>query len=91
MAQTKTISVDLGTKQPSLQRHLDSGRYQTASEVLQDALDALDERSAADDEWLRAKVAASMANTKPSVPIDIVFERLEARHARNVKGTKRGA
>lgn len=90
MAAGKTISVDLGTKQASLQRHLDSGHYENASEVLQDALDALDERSVIDDDWLRGRVAASMANTKPDVPMDVVFDRLEKRHARNVKASKRG-
>lgn len=90
MASSKTINVDLGTKQASLQRHLDSGHYENASEVLQDALEALDERSVIDDAWLREEVAASMANTKPNVPIDLVFQRLEERHARKVKASKRG-
>jgi len=38
---------------------------------------------------LRTKVKASMANKKPSVPAEIVFKRLEARHARRMKATKR--
>lgn len=89
MASSKTISVDLGTKQASLQRHLDSGHYENASEVLQDALDALDERSMLDDDWLRAIVAKSMANTKPSVPIDEAFKRVRAHMARSMKAAKR--
>ena len=38
---------------------------------------------------LRAKAKASMANKKPGIPAEVVFKRLEARHARRVKATKR--
>ena len=40
---------------------------------------------------LLAKVKASMANKKPNIPAEVVFKRLEARHARRVKATKRDA
>ena len=91
MAPSKTISVDLGDKQASLQRHLDSGHYKTASDVLQDALDALDERSVADDDLLREEVRISMADDRPGVPIDEAFKRVRAHIARSTKATKRGA
>ena len=38
-----------------------------------------------------AKVLASMADKKPSIPAEAVFKRLEARHSRKVKATRRGA
>jgi antitoxin ParD1/3/4 len=91
MATDKAISVDLGAQQASLQRHLESGHYENASEVLRDALRALDRRDAMFDEWLRVEVKASMADKRPSVPADEVFRRLEARHGRRVKAAKRGA
>jgi len=91
MASTKAISVELGVQQASLQRHLESGHYEDASEVIRDALRALDQRDAVFDEALRAKVFASMANKRPRVPAVDVFRRLEARHARRMKATKRGA
>jgi antitoxin ParD1/3/4 len=91
MASPKAIRVELGAQQASLQRHLESGHYDDASEVVRDALRALDERDAVYDEWLRAKVNASMANKKPGIPAEAVFKRLEARHARRLKATKRGA
>ena len=93
MASTKAvISVELGPKQRAiLHRQLETGHYENASEVLQDALRALDERDAVYDEWLRKKVQASMANKKPNMPAEAAFERIEARHARKVKAAKRGA
>jgi antitoxin ParD1/3/4 len=91
MASTKTISVELGAQRASLQRHLESGHYGDASEVIRDALRALDQRDAVFDEALRAQVLASMANKRPRVPAADVFKRLEARHVRRTKAVKRGA
>ena len=91
MASTKAISVELGAQGASLQRHLESGHYGDASEVIRDALRALDQRDAVFDQALRAQVLASMANKRPRVPAEDVFKRLEARHARRTKAAKRGA
>ncbi len=91
MASTKAISVKLGAQQESLQRHLESGHYGDASEVIRDALRALDQRDAVFDEVLRAQVLVSMANKRQRVPAADVFKRLEARHVRRAKVAKRGA
>jgi len=91
MPASKSITVDLGPQQASLQRHLKSGHYNDAGEVLREALRALDWREAALDELLRAKVKASLANKKPSIPAEEAFRRLEDRHARKMKAAKRGA
>src|SRR3954470_1580480 len=95
MRSSRTHSVTLGPLEASLQRRLQSGDYDNASEVLRTALRALDREEAMLDEILREKVRASMANKKPSIPADVVFQRLEARHARQmktqVKTAKRGA
>jgi antitoxin ParD1/3/4 len=91
MTTPRMISVDLGAQRASLQRRLESGQYENASEVLRDALRALDWRDAALDELLRAEVRASMADKRSPVPAEIVFQRLEARHARKMKAAKRGA
>ena len=93
MAPTKaTVSVELSAKQQAiLQRQLENGHYDSASEVLQDALMALDERDAVYTEWLRQKVRASMANKRPSSPIDAVFDRVRAKVARKGKAVARGA
>jgi antitoxin ParD1/3/4 len=91
MAKPKPISVKLSGQQANLRPHLEPGHCDDASKVMCDALRALDERDAIYDEWLRAKVKASTANKKPNIPAEAVFKRLEARHARRVKATKRGA
>ncbi len=91
MATEKPISVDLGPQHASLQRRLESGQYRNASEVIRDALRALDREEAVLDDMLREEVRAAMADKRPSVPAETVFRRLEARHARKMKAAKRGA
>jgi antitoxin ParD1/3/4 len=91
MRNSRTHSVTLGPLEASLQRRLESGEYDNASEVLRTALRALDREEAMLDEILREKVRASMANKKPGIPAEVVFRRLEARHARQVRAPKRGA
>jgi antitoxin ParD1/3/4 len=91
MAPSKAINITLGAQQSLLDRRLDSGMYNDASDVVRHALRALDREDAALDEILRAKVKASMANKKPSISAEVVFKRLEARHARKLKAAKREA
>jgi len=91
MPASKSITVELGPQQASLRRHLKSGNYTDADEVLREALRALDWREAALDELLHAKVKASMANRNPNIPAEEVFRRLEQRHGRKVKAAKRDA
>jgi antitoxin ParD1/3/4 len=91
MATGKAIRVELGPQRSILQRQLESGLYENASEVLRDALRALDERDAVYDEFLRAKVRASMANKRPNVPIGEAFDRARAAIARKAKAARRGA
>jgi antitoxin ParD1/3/4 len=91
MRTSKPISVTLGPQQASLEARLKSGEYASASEVIRTALRALDRQDAALDEYLRAKVQASIKDPRPSVPAADVFKRLRSRHARNVKAGKRGA
>lgn len=85
MRNSKLVDVELGNQRASLRRHLRSGQYLDANEVLRDALRALDREEAALEEMLRIKVRASLANKKPSVPADEAFRRIESRHARRVK------
>jgi antitoxin ParD1/3/4 len=91
MPASKAIRVDLGAQRTSLQRHLESGQYEDASDVVRDALRALDRQHAVLDELLREEVRTSMADKRPSAPIDEVFRRVRARIARRAKATRRGA
>lgn len=85
MRTSKPISVTLGPQHASLERRLRSGQYDNASEILRQALRALDREEAMLDQALREKVHASMADPRPSVPAGDVFKRLRARHGRRVK------
>lgn len=91
MATSKAIKIELGAQQESLQRRLESGLYDDASDVMRAALRALDREESTLDDVLREEVRASMADKRPSVSADDVFKRLEARHARKVKADRRGA
>jgi len=88
---SKPITVTLGPMQASLEKRLESGSYDNASEILRSALRALDREEAAIEDHLRAKVAASLADRRKSVPAADVFRRLRAVHAKNVRASKRGA
>ena len=88
----KAISVQLGPRQQAiLRQQLDSGRYESASEVVGDALRLMTERDAVFDEWLRAEVQASVADKRTPTPIDEVFKRVRAKVSRASKARKRGA
>jgi antitoxin ParD1/3/4 len=91
MRSSKPISVTLGPQQASVDARLKSGEYGSASEIIRTALRALDRQDAALDEYLRAKVQASMKDPRPSIPAADVFKRLRRRHARKVKAGKRRA
>lgn len=77
MRTSKPITVTLGPQQASLNARLESGAYGSASEVLREALRALDREDAALDEVLRRKVQAALADPRPSIPADEVFASLE--------------
>lgn len=88
---SKAISIELGAKQQAiLRRQLDTGRYENASEVMNDALRLMSEREAVFDEWLKQDVRASLADKQPPSPIDNVFKRLRGKVNRTAKAAKRG-
>ena len=89
MAVSKTIEVALGAQQADVQRRIASGYYEDASDVIRDALHALDERDAMLDAQLRADVKASMDNDRPGIPIDEAFKRARARIAQYAKANGR--
>lgn len=77
--------------QASLEKRLQSGDYDNVSEIMRSALRALDREEAAIEDHLRAKVAASLADPRKSIPASVVFKRLRTIHAKAVKAAKRGA
>src|SRR5436309_15672242 len=92
MAPSKAINIELKAQQQAiLQRQLESGYHDNPSEVIGAALRALDQREMAYDDFLRAKVKASLANKRPSVPIDEAFKQARREIAGQGKADKRGS
>jgi antitoxin ParD1/3/4 len=66
-----------------------SGAYASESDVVSAGLRALERQEndeAESEEWLRRRVAESLADPRPSQPAEEVFDRLRAHHAARVKG-----
>lgn len=79
---TVTLPADLADM---VESKVASGAYASESEVLGDALRALDRETAAHDEALRRQVETSLADPRPSVPAEEVFARLRAHAAERAK------
>lgn len=84
MRTSRPITVTLGKQQASLDAWLESGEYESASEVMRAGLRALDREKATFDELMREKIRESLEDPRPDVPAHGVFARLRARHARRV-------
>lgn len=88
MRTSKPITVTLGKQQAILESQLSSGEFESASEVVRAGLRALDRETKARDEYFRRLVEESLADPRPDVPMDEVFERLRARHERRMAESK---
>ena len=80
MRTSKPITVTLGKQQALLDDRLQSGAYESASEVIRAGLRALDREEAALNEIMRAKIREAIDDPRPDVPVAEVFARLRARH-----------
>ncbi|NVO13388.1 MAG: type II toxin-antitoxin system ParD family antitoxin [Rhodoplanes sp.] len=74
---TVTLPADLAEM---VESKVASGAYASESEVVGDALRALDRETAAHDAALRRQVETSLADPRPPVPAEGVFGRLRAHH-----------
>ncbi len=81
MRTSKPITVTLGKQQALLDNRLQSGAYESASEVIRAGLRALDREEAALNEIMRAKIREAIDDPRPDIPAADVFARLRARHA----------
>lgn len=79
MSAIKSVTVDLGPEHEALERRLASGEYETADEVLREALRALDREDIFDVEEIRAMIDEADRDPRPPVPAAEVFARLEKR------------
>lgn len=81
MRTSKPITVTLGKQQALLDSRLQSGAYESASEVIRAGLRALDREETALNEIMRAKIRKAIDDPRPDIPAADVFARLRARHA----------
>lgn len=81
----KPITVTLGPLAEAVQARVASGRYTSASEVVRAGLRALEREEEALDALLRARIAESLADPRPSVPHEEVVAALRARQAARSK------
>lgn len=86
MAATEPRTVSLPREQAEFVDELiSSGLYATSNEVIRAGLQALQERDASVDQWLRDEVVPVIqaALTDPSnlIPLDEVFEEIRVIHA----------
>jgi antitoxin ParD1/3/4 len=88
MRSSRPITVTLGKQQASLDAWLESGEYESASEVLRAGLRALDREKAAFDEVLRRKAQEALDDPRPMVPADDAFARLRARIEKAGRGER---
>lgn len=86
VAVDKPISVTLGKMGGLARRLVDEGRYASISEVMRAGLRALEREEEALDALIKAKVAEALADPRPPIPMDEVFEGLEERHRKRVRG-----
>ena len=91
MRASKPITVTLGKQQVSLDAHLASGNYESASEVLRAGLRALDREQKALDDLMRVKIQEALDDPRPPIPAEEVFARLRKKMAERVEAEKRQA
>jgi antitoxin ParD1/3/4 len=81
MRTSKPITVTLGKQQALLDARLQSGTYESASEVVRAGLRALDREETALNEIMRAKIREAIEDSRPDRPAAEVFARLRSRRA----------
>lgn len=85
MNSSKPLTVTLGEQQHSLDARLQSGEYESASEIVQAGLRALDREDAVRDNDIRAKIQEALEKLGPGTPASEVFDRLEQRHIERMR------
>ena len=76
----KPISVTLGPFAEKVERRVADGRYASASEVVRDALRALDREDELFDQILRVKVQEALDDPRPPISLEEAFDRLNTKH-----------
>ena len=74
---SKAIKVTLGGMADRARHYVETGRYASMSEVIQEGLRALDRQEAMLDELYRRKIDEALADSRPAISIDEAFARLD--------------
>ncbi|TCQ02098.1 antitoxin ParD1/3/4 [Rhizobium sp. PP-F2F-G36] len=91
MRTSKSITLTLGKQQQVLDSMVASGAFESHSEAVRAAVQALArEREAVNTVW-RAKIQEALDDPRPDFAADDVFADLRAHHESMVKAEKRGA
>ena len=85
MRTSKPITVTLGKQQHLLDIRLQSGNYDSASEIVRAALRALDREEEMVNQIMRAKIRDALNDPRPDIPAANVFAKLRSRHAAQLK------
>jgi antitoxin ParD1/3/4 len=85
MRSSKPITVTLGKQQHLLDERLQSGAYESASEVMRAALRALEREDEAVDAVMRAKIREAMDDTAADISAEDVFADMRAYHDERLK------
>jgi antitoxin ParD1/3/4 len=85
MRTSKPITVTLGKQQAFLDDRLESGEYESASEIVRAGLRALEREERLRNETWRRLIQESLDDPRPDIPADEVFAELEALHNERIK------
>jgi antitoxin ParD1/3/4 len=91
MRKSKPITVSLGKQQRLIDERLQSGAYESASEVVRAALRALDREEEMVSAVMRARIQEALDDPRPDIPAEDVFAELRAHHAERMKADKLGS
>ena len=72
------VTVSLGDMAENAHRHLESGQYESMSDVVREGIRALDREEAAFNELIRVKVAEALADPRPPIPLDEAMAQIRA-------------
>lgn len=87
MAVNEKISIALPPQMiDEIKARVDTGLYDSTSDVMQAALRALDREEALMGQSIDTKVREALDDDRPAIPADAVFERLEQLHAASKRG-----
>ena len=86
----KPVSVTLGPFAEKVERRVKEGRYASASEVIRDALRALDREDELFDQILKAKVAEALADPLPPSSSEERDRRIKQWHSERLKRDAEG-